>query len=66
MPSGPRSVAAPAWTIRSVAVRTRDGPERLDRAYRHLIDDSSRHPPHPAPDALPPATGADRAPEPRR
>ena len=28
---------APAWTIRSVALRTRDGPERLDQAYRRLL-----------------------------
>ena len=66
MPSGPRSMVAPAWTIRSVAVRTRDGPERLDRVYRYLIDDSSRDPPNPAPDVPPPATGADRALKSRR
>jgi hypothetical protein len=66
MPSDPHSVVAPTWTIRSVAVRTRDGLERLDRVYRHLIDDSSRDPPHPAPDVPPLAAGAARAPEPRR
>ena len=27
-----------AWTIRAVAVRTRDGPERLDQAYRLLLN----------------------------
>jgi hypothetical protein len=30
--------AAVAWTIRSVAVRRRDGPDRLDQAYRRLLD----------------------------
>jgi hypothetical protein len=34
--------AAPAWVIRSVAVRTRDGPERLDQAYRRLTNDTPR------------------------
>ena len=29
--------AAPTWTIRSVSVRTRDGPERLDQVYRRLL-----------------------------
>jgi hypothetical protein len=29
--------ANPDWVIRSVAVRTRDGPERLDQAYRRLV-----------------------------
>ena len=28
--------AAQSWTIRSVFVRTRDGPDRLDHAYRRL------------------------------
>ena len=28
---------APVWMIRSVALRTRDGPERLDQAYRRLL-----------------------------
>lgn len=39
MPSGPHLAVVPTWTIRSVAVRTRDGPERLDQAYRRLLND---------------------------
>jgi hypothetical protein len=66
MPAGQRPPAATAWTIRSVAVRTRDGPERLDQAYRRLMGDTSRDEPPPAPDRLPERTGAVRAPEPRR
>jgi len=42
MPSGPPQSAAPAWTIRAVAVRTRDGPERLDQAYRLLLNAAHR------------------------
>jgi hypothetical protein len=30
------------WTIQSVTVRTRDGPQRLHRAYRILIGGCSR------------------------
>jgi hypothetical protein len=41
MPSGPHFAAVPTWTIRSVAVCTRDGPERLDQAYRRLLNDAS-------------------------
>jgi len=37
MPSGQRPTAAPTWTIRSVSLRTRDGPERLDQVYRRLL-----------------------------
>jgi hypothetical protein len=37
MASGRRPEVAPVWTIRSVALRTRDGPERLDQAYRRLL-----------------------------
>ena len=37
--SVPNLVAAgAAWTIRSVPVRARDGPDRLAQAYRHLLD----------------------------
>ena len=32
MATAPRLTAAPTWTIRSIPVRTRDGPERLDQA----------------------------------
>jgi hypothetical protein len=31
-----RDTTAQSWTILSVFVRTRDGPDRLDHAYRHL------------------------------
>jgi hypothetical protein len=40
MATGQPPVAAPMWTIRSVSVRTRDGPERLDQAYRRLLSNS--------------------------
>ncbi len=66
MPAGQRPPAAAAWMIRSVAIRTRDGPERLDQAYRRLMGDTSRDEPPPVPDRLPDRAGADRDPEPRR
>jgi hypothetical protein len=28
---------APVWTIRSVAVRSRDGPQRIAQVYRRLL-----------------------------
>ena len=64
MPASQRPPTAAAWTIRSTAVRTRDGPERLDQAYHRLKSDTSRHE-LPAPDrplgrtcaASPPASG---------
>ena len=34
-----RHVVAQSWTIRSVFVRTRDGADRLDHAYRRLTTD---------------------------
>jgi hypothetical protein len=46
-----------AWAIRSVSLRKRDGPARLDQAYRRLLADG------PASD--PPRT-ADRSPPPPR
>ncbi len=45
MVTGPRPTAAPTWTIRSIPVRTRDGPERLDQAYRLLSDTPHDRPP---------------------
>ena len=42
MPTARHADAAPAWVIRSIAVRTRDGPERLDQAYRRLTNDTPR------------------------
>jgi hypothetical protein len=65
MPTGPRP-AAPTWAIRSIPVRTRDGPERLDQAYRRLLSDT----PHPRPPdewhGPPPTPAPSRVPDPRR
>ena len=33
----PRQRPAPAWTIRSVAVRSRDGPRRVAQVYQRLL-----------------------------
>jgi hypothetical protein len=33
----PRQRPAPAWTVRSVAVRSRDGPRRVAQVYRRLL-----------------------------
>ena len=33
----PRQRSAPAWTVRSVAVRSRDGPRRVAQVYRRLL-----------------------------
>ena len=33
----PRQRSAPVWTIRSVAVRSRDGPQRVAQVYRRLL-----------------------------
>ena len=40
MVTGPRLTVAPTWTIRSIPIRTRDGPERLDLAYGRLFSDA--------------------------
>ena len=37
MAVGRRPEVVSVWTIRSVALRTRDGPDRLDQAYRRLL-----------------------------
>jgi hypothetical protein len=34
---GPRPRSVPVWTIHSVAVRSRDGPQRVAQAYRRLL-----------------------------
>jgi hypothetical protein len=34
----PPARAETGWTVRSVPIRTRDGAERLDQAYRRLLD----------------------------
>jgi len=66
MATGPRLTAAPTWSIRSIPVRTRDGPARLDQAYRRLLSDAPHHgPPAGPPDpSATPAPG--RVPDPRR
>ena len=33
----PRQRSVPVWTIRSVAVRSRDGPQRVAQVYRRLL-----------------------------
>jgi len=33
----PRQRPAPAWTVRSVAVRSGDGPRRVAQVYRRLL-----------------------------
>lgn len=38
----PRQRSAPVWTIRSVAVRSRDGPQRVAQVYRRLLAPSRR------------------------
>ena len=38
-----RPAAAQGWTILSVSVRTRDGPDRLDHAYRRLCHSAADH-----------------------
>jgi hypothetical protein len=58
--------ANPAWVIRSVTVRTRDGPERLDQAYRRLVGSPSRDNPPPAPGCMPKRAGVAHTPEPRK
>ena len=60
MPAGPRP-AAPTWAIRSIPVRTRDGPERLDQAYRRLLNDTP--PDGPPSSSTTPVPG--RVPDPR-
>ena len=38
-----RPAAVQGWTILSVSVRTRDGPDRLDHAYRRLCHSAADH-----------------------
>ena len=57
--------AAPTWTIRSVSVRTRDGPERLDQVYRRLLSNTPFRPSAGPGDALTRLI-ADRAPDLKR
>src|SRR4051812_25777588 len=53
MPNRPPARAA-SWVIHSVPVRPRDGAERLDQAYRRLLDDPPPPPPTPQPEVSPP------------
>ena len=49
MPRNIRATPDAAWRIRSVDVRTRYGPERVEQAYRILLGDgptSDRQPSH--------------------
>jgi hypothetical protein len=62
MPTGP-CPAAPTWAIRSIPVRTRDGPERLDQAYRRLLNDTPPDGPPSSSATATPAPG--RVPDPR-
>jgi hypothetical protein len=48
----------PSWAVRSVSLRTRDGPARLDQVYRRLLADGL------TPEAPLPADGG--RPPPRR
>ena len=66
MATGPRPTAAPTWSIRSIPVRTRDGPERLDRAYRRLLSDASHHGPSAGPPGPSATPDPGRGPDPRR
>jgi hypothetical protein len=45
MSRNPRRAACPEqWRINSVYVRRRDGPKRIEQAYRILIDGAERNP----------------------
>jgi hypothetical protein len=45
MSSSRRAARPTRWTINSVYVRRRDGPKRIEQAYRVLIDGGKeRHP----------------------
>lgn len=66
MSIGPHLTAAPAWTIRAVTVRTRDGPERLDQAYRLLLNTSRSERPPVGPDSPCGTSDPSRVPDFRR
>ena len=63
---GRRPAVAPAWTIRSVALRTRDGPERLDQAYRRLLNPAPSDKQPTGPDMPSTTPGSDRVHDARR
>jgi hypothetical protein len=66
MATAPRLTAASTWTIRSIPVRTRDGPERLDQAYRRLLSDAPRDRPPDEPHSPSTTPAPSRVPDPRR
>jgi hypothetical protein len=65
MSTSQRPTAAPTWTIRSVSVRTRDGPERLDQVYRRLLSNTPFRP-SAGPDDASTRPITDRSPDLRR
>lgn len=40
----PRVIEVRPWKVTSVSVKTRDGPARLEQAYRILLTESSNQP----------------------
>ena len=44
MPRTPRARPDRPWNIQSAYVRTRDGPQRLQRAYLLLLGNPNEHP----------------------
>ena len=44
MSRSPRAARPKQWRISSVYVRRRDGPKRIEQAYRILIDDKEANP----------------------
>jgi hypothetical protein len=67
MATAPRLMAAPTWAIRSIPVRSRDGPERLDQAYRRLLSDAPcDRPPADGPRSPSTMPAPSRVPDPRR
>jgi hypothetical protein len=44
MPVPPRERVGPPWSVRSVAVRCRDGPDRMLAVYRLLLADPPDRP----------------------
>lgn len=65
MPSPQHPMAPPTWTIRSVPLRSRAGLERLDQAYRRLLDPAPVQP-SPGPDDVLFGRIAAQAPDTRR
>jgi hypothetical protein len=66
MAIGHRPEVAPVWTIRSFALRIRNGPERLDHAYRRLLTLNPPDKQLPEPDMPSAAPALDRAYDARR